>query len=347
MYKQTKNWSILVVDDKKTNLMIAEKILQEEFNVNVSQSGAEAISFLEKNKVDLLLLDLHMPDMNGFDVMSEINSNEKIVSDIPVILLTADDDKLMEVESFKKGAQDFITKPFVPEIMIQRVRRVIQLDKLQKNLQNEVEKKTREVEKKKRQFQRLSVQVMQSLSGAIDAKDKYTKGHSQRVALYSREIGKRYGFDEEEQEDIYFAGMLHDIGKIGISDEIINKTGKLTDEEYNIIKTHPVIGSEILSNISEIPNIAVGARWHHERYDGKGYPDGLKENKIPELARIIGVADAYDAMTSKRSYRDILSQEIVRGEIENGIGTQFDPVFAKIMLEMIDEDKKYEMHEKY
>lgn len=346
MYNQEKDWQILVVDDKKTNLMLAEKILQEEFNVSKAQSGTEAIAFLEKNVVDLVLLDLHMPDMNGFEVMAAIRKDEDIPSDLPVIFLTADDDKAMEVKSFKEGAQDFIAKPFVPEIMIQRVRRVIQLDKLQKNLQNEVEKQTRKAEEKKRQFQRLSIQVMQSLAGAIDAKDKYTKGHSQRVAMYAREIAKRYGYDDEKQEDIYFAGMLHDIGKIGIPNEIINKTGKLTDEEYEIIKTHPVIGAEILSNISEIPNIAVGARWHHERYDGKGYPDGLKGKDIPELARIIGVADAYDAMTSKRSYRDVLSQKIVRAEIEKGIGTQFDPVFAKIMLEMIDEDKSYDMHEK-
>lgn len=346
MYNQGKDWQILVVDDKKTNLMLAEKILQEEFNVSKAQLGTEAIAFLEKNVVDLVLLDLHMPDMNGFEVMAAIRKDEDIPSDLPVIFLTADDDKAMEVKSFKEGAQDFIAKPFVPEIMVQRVRRVIQLDKLQKNLQNEVEKQTRKAEEKKRQFQRLSIQVMQSLAGAIDAKDKYTKGHSQRVAMYAREIAKRYGYDDEKQEDIYFAGMLHDIGKIGIPNEIINKTGKLTDEEYEMIKTHPVIGAEILFNISEIPNIAVGARWHHERYDGKGYPDGLKGKDIPELARIIGVADAYDAMTSKRSYRDVLSQKIVRAEIEKGIGTQFDPVFAKIMLEMIDEDKSYDMHEK-
>ena len=216
--------------------------------------------------------------------------------------------------------------------MIQRVRRVIQLDKLQKNLQDEVDKQTRKAEEKKKQFQRLSIQVMQSLAGAIDAKDRYTKGHSQRVAMYSREIAGRYGYDEEKQEDVYFAGMLHDIGKIGIPNEIINKTGKLTDEEYEIIKTHPSIGGDILSNISEIPNIAIGARWHHERYDGKGYPDGLKGKNIPELARIIGVADAYDAMTSKRSYRDVLSQEIVRLEIKKGKGTQFDPYLLRLCL---------------
>ena len=191
MYKYEKDWQILVVDDKKTNLMLAEKILQEEFNVSMAQSGTEAIAFLEKNIVDLVLLDLHMPDMNGFEVMSEIRHNENIPVDLPVIFLTADDDKEMEVRSFKEGAQDFIAKPFVPEIMIQRVRRVIQLDKLQKNLQDEVDKQTRKAEEKKKQFQRLSIQVMQSLAGAIDAKDRYTKGHSQRVAMYSREIARR------------------------------------------------------------------------------------------------------------------------------------------------------------
>lgn len=198
MCKYEKDWQILVVDDKKTNLMLAEKILQEEFNVSMAQSGTEAIAFLEKNIVDLVLLDLHMPDMNGFEVMSEIRHNENIPVDLPVIFLTADDDKAMEVRSFKEGAQDFIAKPFVPEIMIQRVRRVIQLDKLQKNLQDEVDKQTRKAEEKKKQFQRLSIQVMQSLAGAIDAKDRYTKGHSQRVAMYSREIAGRYGYDEEK-----------------------------------------------------------------------------------------------------------------------------------------------------
>lgn len=152
MCKCEKDWQILVVDDKKTNLMLAEKILQEEFNVSMAQSGTEAIAFLEKNIVDLVLLDLHMPDMNGFEVMSEIRHNENIPVDLPVIFLTADDDKEMEVRSFKEGAHDFIAKPFVPEIMIQRVRRVIQLDKLQKNLQDEVDKQTRKAEEKKKQF---------------------------------------------------------------------------------------------------------------------------------------------------------------------------------------------------
>ena len=186
---------------------------------------------------------------------------------------------------------------------------------------------------------------MLTLANTIDAKDKYTNGHSLRVAEYAREIAKRAGKTEQEQEDIYFVGLLHDIGKIGISNSIINKTSGLTDEEYEIIKGHTVIGAEILDNMTEIPGLAVGAHWHHEQFDGGGYPEGLKGDAIPETARIIGVADAYDAMASKRSYRDVLPQDVVRKEIEKGSGTQFDPQFVQIMLRMIDEDTEYRMRE--
>lgn len=149
-----------------------------------------------------------------------------------------------------------------------------------------------------------------------------------------------------ECKDIYFIALLHDVGKIGIPKEIINKPSKLTDEEYDVIKSHPVKGMQILSKITRFPDLTIGAHYHHERYDGKGYPEGLKGEDIPEIARIIAVADAYDAMSSKRSYRDVLPQEIVRNEIENGLGTQFDPRFGKIMLGLIDEDKEYNMREK-
>jgi putative two-component system response regulator len=142
-----------------------------------------------------------------------------------------------------------------------------------------------------------------------------------------------------------YAALLHDVGKIGIPDSIIKKSSGLTDQEYEIIKSHPVIGSQILSKITEIPNIEIGAKWHHERFDGKGYPDHLQGYDIPEVARIIGVADTYDAMASKRSYRDTLPQNIVRKEIEKGVGTQFDPAIAQIMLDIIDEDTDYKLQE--
>lgn len=187
------------------------------------------------------------------------------------------------------------------------------------------------------------VNVTASLAEAIDAKDAYTKGHSGRVAEYSREIARRYGYDRKGQDNIYMMGLLHDVGKIGVPDVVINKAGRLTDEEFAKIKKHPSIGSRILKNIQEMPTLAKGARWHHERYDGRGYPDGLAGNEIPEESRIIAVADAYDAMSSSRSYRKAMSQEAVREEIEKGKGSQFDPRFADIMLAMIDEDKDYKM----
>ena len=193
--------------------------------------------------------------------------------------------------------------------------------------------------------ERLTLQMVTALARAVDAKDSYTNGHSQRVADYSKEISRRLNKDAEFQRRIYYMGMLHDIGKIGVPDTIINKTSRLTDEEYETIKTHPVIGAEVLQTITEIPNLYFGARWHHERYDGRGYPDGLVGDEIPLEARIIAVADAYDAMSSKRSYRDVLPQEKVRDELERAKRTQLDPYLANIMLEMMSEDSAYKMRE--
>ena len=194
-------------------------------------------------------------------------------------------------------------------------------------------------------LEQLTYQVVTALAGTVDAKDTYTNGHSQRVADYSRELAKRMGKSDRFAEDIYFMGLLHDIGKIGIPDRIINKKGKLTDEEYAIIKTHPEIGSDVLKKINAMPQLYWGARWHHERFDGKGYPDGKKGADIPLEARIIAVADAYDAMSSKRSYRDAMQQSAIRAEIVRVKGTQLDPEIADIMIAMIDEDKDYVLRE--
>lgn len=202
-----------------------------------------------------------------------------------------------------------------------------------------------EVDEKNLKVEKLSYQAMETLAHTIDAKDNYTSGHSTRVAKYAREIAKRMGMDEKTQNSIYFMGLLHDIGKIGIKDEIINKPGSLTEDEFMSIKRHSTIGYDILRDMSEISNIEKGARWHHERYDGTGYPDGLKGEEIPEYARIICVADAYDAMTSKRSYRDSMPQAKVRDEITKGRGTQFDPRIADVFLAIMDEDTEYQLRE--
>ncbi len=335
---------ILVVDDDSLNLMVAQKLLGDTYRIACVKSGAEALEYLKKATPNLILLDLHMPEMDGFEVMKRIMQDER-KKEIPVVFLTADNDREAEIEGFRLGAQDFIKKPFVADIMLERINRILELDHLRKNLSDEVKKQTLKAEARRRKVEKLSLQIMLTLANTIDAKDKYTNGHSLRVAEYAREIAKRAGKSEQEQEDIYYVGLLHDIGKIGISNSIINKTGGLTDEEYETIKGHTVIGAEILDNMTEIPGLAVGAHWHHEQYDGGGYPEGLSGDAIPETARIIGVADAYDAMASKRSYRDVLPQEVVRKEIEKGSGTQFDPKFVEIMLCMIDEDTEYRMRE--
>lgn len=340
-----KNGNILIVDDDLVNLKIAEKMLCNRYHLNCVTSGKAALLYLENKHPDMILLDLHMPEMDGFEVLEILQNNPK-TKEIPVVFLTADNDREVEVRGFKAGVQDFITKPFVADIMIQRVSRIMELSKLQKNLQKEVEKQTRKAEERRKQVERLSNQIIRALAETIDAKDTYTNGHSLRVAQYSVKIAKRAGKTEEEQERIYYMAMLHDIGKIGIPDSIITKNSSLSDKEYFVTRKHPEIGAEILATISEIPDLGVGARWHHERYDGTGYPDGLQGIAIPEEARMIAVADAYDAMASRRSYRDVLPQQVVYEEIRKGKGTQFDPGFADIMLSLMDEDKDYQMCEK-
>ncbi len=335
------NERVVVVDDDTVILKQANMILSEAgFKVTCLKNGKLLMDYIKMNPTDLLLLDIRMPEMDGFETITALRQweSENKHDAVPVIFLTANEDSDSEAKGLSLGAMDFIRKPFSSEALKIRIRNLIDLIKLQRDLHHEVKVKTSELES-------LSMHVVQAFAKTVEYNHPYTNGHSERVAEYSREIAKRYGYDEDRQEEIYFMGLLHDVGKIGVSEAILNKTSRLSDEEFSIIKQHPVMGAEILTTVSEIPKLVTGARWHHERYDGKGYPDGLKGEDIPEEARIIAVADAYDAMTSKRSYRDMMPQDRVASEIEKGIGTQFDEKFARIMLEMIAEDTAYTMHE--
>lgn len=332
---------IIVVDDDPIILKRAWNTLTDAgFKVVVLKSGNALLEYMEKQPApNLILMDINMPEMDGFEVIQELKKSKVDWRETPVIFMTANEDEETETMGLTLGAMDFIRKPFVPSVLVLRVRHAVELTELQWNLETLVYEKTKENEN-------LFLHVVESLADAIDAKDNYTNGHSGRVALYAKEIAKRYGYDEKQQEKIFMMGLLHDVGKIGIPDEVINKPGRLTEEEFACIKKHPAIGDKILSNIKEMPELAAGARYHHERVDGKGYPEGLLDEHIPEEARIIAVADAYDAMTSNRSYRGVLPQEKVREEIEKGKGSQFDPTFADIMLEMMDEDSKYLMRDR-
>ena len=325
---------IVVVDDDSTDRMLAENTLkQEKMKVTSLASGEELLELLQEKKPDLILLDIIMPGLDGVETFRKMKRDYPDMTP-PVLFLTAAENTEAETICLELGAMDFVRKPFTPDALALRVKHTLELVRLQRNLSEAVYRKTKENE-------RLSLRVVQTLAEAIDAKDRYTNGHSTRVAEYAREIARRYGYTVKQQDDIYMMGLLHDVGIIDIPEPIINKPGKLTAEEYEQIKKHSRAGAGILRKIEGMPKLVEGARWHHERYDGTGYPDGLAGESIPEEARIIAVADAYDAMSSRRSYRDILPQEKVKEEITNGRGSQFDPGFADIMLAMIEEDPEY------
>ena len=328
---------VLVVDDDMTVRVTAENILKQSFDVKTCATGEDAISQVHKLRPEAVLLDISLMGMNGFEVLSRLKEDPE-VRDIPVIFVTGDDSADVESSGFKNGASDFVRKPFAPEVLLQRTKRVVELYQLQSGLKSEVDRQQVRSE-------RLTLEMMLALAKTVDAKDHYTNGHSNRVAIYSAELARRLGKSEADQQQIYRMGLMHDIGKIGVSEDILNKTSRLTDDEFAQIKRHTVIGSEILSSITEMPGLATGARSHHERYDGSGYPDGLKGKDIPEAARIICAADCYDAMTSTRTYSRPKAQEKVRAEFVKFSGIQFDPDIAAAIIQMIDDDKEYKMNE--
>jgi len=324
---------ILVVDDSTTILKFVEGILEEHYKVVPVKSGELALAYLKENRVDMVLLDIYMPVMDGFETFQKIKELEP-KREIPVVFFTAGLDDSIEMKALSMGAKDFVRKPFVPRVMLNRIENILELDELTKDLEKMVVQKTRQVEQ-------LSFEIIATIASMIEARDSYTKGHSIRVAEYSALLATALGWKEEMVENLKYIALLHDIGKVGIPDRVLNKPGKLTETEFNIIKSHTTIGGDILKNIETISYVDAGAQYHHERYDGSGYPCGISGAGIPTVARIISIADAYDAMNSKRVYRDALPPEIIRKELVNGRGTQFDPNYLDIFLELFDAGKLY------
>lgn len=327
---------VLLVDDDRMNLKRAQEILSSD-NMKIASmlSGEQAISFVEKNTPDLILLDINMPGLDGFETFERIRSLPN-GANVPVIFLTAQDDTQTEVRGFEIGADDFIRKPFISGIVKKRVERSIESARLRNHLAEEVLRQSRRAEEHLRELERVSIEVIQSLAATIDTKDPYTKGHSTRVSDYSVLIAKKMGWNDDRVEELRVMALLHDVGKIAIPDRVLNKPGRLEDDEFEIIKSHTIHGDAILSKVSSLGKISKVARHHHERFDGRGYPDKLAGEDIEIEARIVGIADSYDAMASDRVYRKALSKEIIRQELVKGRGTQFDPDILDVVLTMFD-----------
>lgn len=298
---------ILIVDDEPTNLNVLKQILHDEYRLMFAKSADEALKLAERDLPNLILLDVMMPGMTGFEACQQLKSNERTFR-IPVIFVTALKDEVDESMGFAVGGVDYIGKPVVPAIVRARVKThlsLVEADEL---------KATR-------------LQIIQKLGRASEYKDNETGMHVMRMSHYSWVLARAYGFPDDLSEDLLNAAPMHDIGKIGIPDSIMLKPGKLTAEEFEIMKRHPIIGAEILgSSDSRLLQMAVSvALNHHEKWDGSGYPHGLKGESIPIEARIVALADVFDALTSKRPYKEAWPVEQALDYIREQAGKHFDP----------------------
>ncbi|MGQ9509648.1 MAG: HD domain-containing phosphohydrolase [Thermodesulfobacteriota bacterium] len=321
---------ILIVDDEEVVCHILNKRLtMEGYLCTTSNNGKEALSQFYKESFSLIISDIKMPEMNGIELLKRVKA---IHPKMKMIMVTAYPDIDMAVEAMRLGAYDFLIKPVDLELVVLSVKRALESKHLEEEieayhnrLEELVERRTVKLQQAYRILKKAHLDSVKVLVEAIDAKDPYTRGHSDRVKRMSLSIARGMGFSEEKLEALEYGALLHDIGKIGIKDEILQKQGPLSPEEYRIIREHPLIGEKIVEGVEFFKDKIPMIRHHHEHYDGNGYPDGLSGENIPLEARIISVPDAYDAMTSIRPHRKAKPLQEVLEEMEKFRGTQFDP----------------------
>lgn len=318
--------TILAVDDEQNNLSLIKRTLRNDYNLIVASSGAEALEVVKQHgsEISLIVSDQKMPEMEGTEFFKQISEN---YPNIIKILLTGHSNIDILIDAINEcHLFQYILKPFEPEQLCMIVESGIKKFELSQT-------KTQIV----KDLSELFYKTIKSIAYALDAKDEYTHGHSLRVTLYSLALAKKMNLSEETLEEIETTGLLHDIGKIAIPDKILLKPGKLTDEEFAVIKKHPEMGKKLVDSIEKLNIVSSWLKSHHERYDGKGYPDGLAGEAIPISSRIIAIADTYDAMTSTRSYRKALSHEEAIEEIKRCSGSQFDPNLTELFISISDE----------
>jgi putative nucleotidyltransferase with HDIG domain len=352
--------TVLFVDDELNILKAVQRLLRhEQMNVLCASRAQEALELLDRQPAQVVVTDQRMPEMSGVDLLSAVRERH---SDVVRMMLTGYTEMNVAVEAINRGEIfRLITKPWNDEELkatlrqafdhydlkqeIKRLNQItreqnFKLQDMNRNLEQKVRERTKQVAEKHEELRTAYVETIRALAEAVDAKDAYTRGHSERVGVYASKIAREMGFPKEFIERVYIAGLLHDVGKIGVRDAVITKPERLTPEEYAEMKKHPEIGAKIIEPVSFLSDIVACVRHHHEWFDGSssGYPQHLRGDQIPLPSRVILVADTVEAMTSDRPYRKGLKLEAVVQEVHRYSGTQFDPACVKAFLQVLERE---------
>lgn len=329
---------ILIVDDNKLNVQLLMEALKDRYRLGAALSGEQALKFVQKKKPDLILLDIVMKGMDGYEVCKVLKA-DPVTRDIPIIFLTGLSATTEKTKGFKLGAVDYITKPFELLEVQARLQTHLALKRARQKLLDQNQILDEKVKERTQEVREVQLEIIQRLAVAAEYRDDNTGNHIRRMSNYAFLLAKAYGLAENECLELKHASPMHDVGKIGIPDQILNKPGKLEPAEWELIKTHTTIGAKILSG-SKYRLIQLAeeiALTHHEHWDGSGYPQGLKGEEIPLSGRLISICDVYDAVTSVRPYKKAWPEEMALAEIKNSSGSQFQPELVQLFLDIYPE----------
>lgn len=332
---------LLVVDDEAPiRNALTRYLLKHRYDVLAASSGQEAINALRQNRdVALMVCDVKMPGMSGVDLVPQAL---ELSPDLAILMLTGVDDATTAALCMQRGALDYLTKPIEPagfgriiEHALKRRELLIGRRQLDQQIKEEVARRTAEFQRERARLERVSVATLEALVNALEAKDPYLRGHSARVADLSATLAAEMGLADDEVEQVRLAGRLHDIGKIGTREDVVNKRGRLTPEEYEHIKQHVIIGSQILAPLEHLGPVIDVVRSHHERWDGAGYPDRRKGEDIPLMARIVGTAEVWDALSTSRPYQEVMNPERALDRMRALAGTVLDPHVVAALADIV------------
>lgn len=343
----SRQFKILIVDDSPKNIQVVAHLLADQaYDISYATSGLRALDILQENRFDLVLLDVMMPGMSGYDVCRKIK-RDNMAGDIPVIFLTAKTDEQSLLEAFEAGGQDYVTKPFTSAELLARIKTHLKLKAYEDSQQAVIDNAMAELTSLNREIIETQKEIIFTMGSIGETRSKETGLHVKRVAEYSRLLALLSGLDDYEADMIAMASPMHDIGKVGIPDAILHKKARLTPDEFEIMKTHVTIGHEMLKHSQRpiMQTAAIIALQHHEKWDGSGYPAAVEKEDIHVYGRITALADVFDALGSKRCYKDVWADEEILALISQESGLHFDPRLVELFFENLD--AFYQIRDKY